>query len=163
MLSCKKLSIVLMSCLFVSQASFAADGFPRGCEVSGYGFSKNYLVLNDTGNQRFYLIQNRSEKSIELEHVETNPNVFMSPKLETKLGVSRWAAFASDVSHLYFQCFIRQGEERVVVNCGDALTVCEYPRVQFALSNKGNYWVSTDKNQQQVVQEATKKGIFLHW
>lgn len=137
--------------------------FPRGCEVMGYGFSQHFLILNQTGNQTLYLIQNHSSRTIELEHYETQPDAFMSPKLESQLSANHWAAFASDVKNLYFQCFVRNQEERVAVDCGEILDVCQYPRVKFALSNKGNYWVSTDKQKQQVLNDASAKGIFLHW
>lgn len=156
-----RLVIAPLLCFFALQSTAAT--FPRGCEVTGYGFSKNYLILNEHGDQSFYLMQNHADKEIELEHYETDPNVFMSPKLETKLGPARWAAFASDVASLYFKCYVKQGNERVLVNCSEALDICQYPRVKFALSNMGNYWVSTDKTQAQVIKDATQKGIFLHW
>ncbi len=160
----KLASILLSGSLLLSSHSVAAASlFPRGCEVTGFGFSKNFLIINEQGDQTFYLFQNHSTKPIELEHFETQPDVFMSPKLESKLGPSHWSAFASDVQNLYFQCFARDKNERVLINCSDVLDVCQYPRVKFALSNMGNYWVSTDKPQNQVIKDATTKGIFLHW
>ncbi len=141
----------------------ATSPFPRGCEVTGYGFNQNYLMLNERGDQTLYLIQNRSDKQIELEHYETRSDVFMSPKLESKLAPSSWAAFASDIGNLYFKCYTQTGQERVSVNCRDALDICQYPRVKFALSNMGNYWVSTDKTQAQVINDAVSKGILLRW
>lgn len=137
--------------------------FPRGCEVVGFGFNKNYLILNEHGEQEFYLLQNRSNQQIEIEHYETHPDVFMSPKLESKIDPMHWSAFASDVANMYFACYVKQGEERVSTNCNEVLDVCQYPRVKFALSNMGNYWVSTDKLLQQVLKDSTAKGIFLHW
>ena len=153
---------LFISSLLITSAALAST-FPRGCEVSGFGFSKNFLIVNEHGEQSFYLIQNRSNQNITLEHYETQANVFMSPTLETKLSPLNWAAFASDVENLYFKCYTQEGDNKVMVNCSDALDVCQYPRVKFALSNMGNYWVSTDKSQDQVIKEATKKGIFLHW
>ena len=155
--------VTLLAISALCSVANAATQFPRGCEVTGYGFSQNYLMLNEHGNQTLYLIQNRSDKQIELEHYETRSDVFMSPKLESKLAPSSWAAFASDVSNLYFKCYTQVDKERVSVNCRDALDICQYPRVKFALSNMGNYWVSTDKSQAQVIQDAVSKGIFLHW
>jgi len=161
----KKLATVVtaLSFGFFLNHAHAVDSFPRGCEVTGFGFSKNYLILNEQGDQMLYLFQNHADQQIELEHYETQADVFMSPKLESKLGTMHWAAFASDVANLYFQCFIKHGDERELVNCSDVLDVCQYPRVKFALSNQGNYWVSTDKPLAQVIKDATAKGIFLHW
>ncbi len=141
-----------------------ATTFPRGCEVGGggYGFDKNNLILNNSGQQTLFLMQNHSEISIQLEHIE-NVEVFMSPKLEAHIGPQQWAAFASDIANTNFRCSQSIEGQSVTVDCKDYLTLCQYPRVKFALSNKGNYWISTNKSMQQVIQEATKKGIFLHW
>ncbi len=158
-----KWAIALPLCLSLANVATGADSFPRGCEVSGYGFSKNYLILNERGEQSFFLIQNRSNKQIELEHYETNPDIFMSPKLESKLSPMRWAAFASDVKGVYFKCSVQEGDQKIMVDCREALDVCQYPRVKFALSNMGTYWVSTDKEQPQVIKDATAKGIYLRW
>lgn len=161
MASCTKLTAAIALSLTCSTL-LAAGLFPRGCEVSGFGFNDPHLLLNDTGNQTLYLIQNRSNIQIELEHIETH-DVFMSPKLETKLGALQWAAFASDVSNMHFKCFTRVEGVETPLNCREVLDVCQYPRVKFALSNMGSYWVSTNKPQSQVIKDATVKGIYLKW
>ena len=147
---------------FVFATLAFSSTFPRGCEVSGFGYSDNFLILNDKGDQSFYLIQNHSSLPIELEVQETK-EVFMSPKLHTKLDASQWSAFASDVENQHFKCFTQEQDKINIVNCKDVLEVCQYPRVKFALSNMGNYWVSTNKNQGQVVRDAAAKGILLRW
>lgn len=161
MLFYKKLIIVLIAQTLGTTAAFSSM-FPRGCEVTGFGYHENYLILNERGAQAFYLVQNRSDKSIELEHYETK-DVFMSPKLHSKVEPSRWSAFASDVEGLHFKCFTQEGDNISIINCSDVLDVCQYPRVKFALSNMGNYWVSTNKEQGQVIKDAVAKGILLRW
>jgi len=160
----QKSILILVSFLFINTAAEADMVFPRGCEVSGFGFMDNYLVLNETGEQAFYLIQNRSDKKIELERQETQ-DAFMNPQLQSKLDPLNWSAFASDIANLHFKCFSYSGldRERQLINCRDALEVCQYPRVKFALSNMGNYWISTNKAQNQVIKDATAKGIYLRW
>ena len=100
MLFYKKLIIIFSLSVLHSTVSFSST-FPRGCEVTGFGYHDNYLILNERGEQTFYLIQNRSDKSIELEHYETK-DVFMSPKLRSKLDPTHWSAFASDIENHYF-------------------------------------------------------------
>lgn len=165
----KKLATIFiasMTSISIAQTK-SVSNFPRGCEASGFVFYRNFLVVNEHGNQSFYLIQNHATQTVELEHFETKADTFMSPKLEAKLAPTHWSAFASDVEQLYFRCFLPakddQKTNRVSVNCADFLSVCQYPRVKFALSNQGSYWVSTDKVQSQVIKDATSKGIFLHW
>lgn len=139
-----------------------AGVFPHGCEVTGFGFSGPHLIVNDRGEQSFYLIQNTSQQTIVLKRVETH-EVFMSPSLSVKLAPSNWAAFASDVENFHFQCFVNENAVLTKINCRNVLEVCQYPRVKFALSNMGNYWVATNKEQQQIIKEATSKGIYLRW
>lgn len=160
MLLYSRFIILALQTLFTTLAF--ASNFPRGCEVTGFGYSNNYLILNERGQQAFYLVQNRSDKTIELEHYETK-DVFMSPKLHSKLEPLHWSAFASDVEGLHFRCYRQEEGSTLTVNCSDALDVCQYPRVKFALSNMGNYWVSTNKDKGQVIKDAVAKGILLRW
>ncbi|MCX7116589.1 MAG: enhanced entry protein EnhB [Legionellales bacterium] len=156
-----KLLLILLIQAIITTTIFAST-FPKGCEVRGFGYSDNYLILNEKGQQSFYLIQNRSNHAIELEHHEPK-DVFMSHKLHSKLDSFQWSAFASDVEGLYFKCFTQEGDLENSLKCSDVLDVCQYPRAKFALSNMGNYWVSSNKNQAQVIKESAAKGIFLHW
>lgn len=154
--------IKLLSLLCFVTTTANAAVFPRGCEVSDFGFQDSHLILNEHGNQALYLIQNHSDKAIDLEHVETK-DLFMSPKLHSKLDPLNWAAFASDTSNFHFKCFIQGEDITTTVNCADVLDVCQYPRVKFALSNMGTYWISTNKEQNQVIKDAAAKGIYLRW
>jgi len=149
--------------LSLSSATFAIT-FPPGCEVSGFAFHDGYLVLNDSRRQTLFMIQNNANTELKLEHVETDPKVFMSPKLESKLNANQWSAFASDIPGFYFKCAIVQPDGHLQpVRCESYLNVCQYPRAKFPLSNNGNYWVSTNKVSTQVIEETTKKGIYLKW
>nr|WP_298622763.1 enhanced entry protein EnhB [uncultured Legionella sp.] len=153
--------ILLVSMILIN-STHAASIFPRGCEVSGFGYDKNFLILNDTGEQSYYLMQNRSDAKIELERHETG-DVFMSPPLQATIEPANWAAFASDVKNLNFKCYKHVEENTTAINCSDVLDVCQYPRVRFALSNMGNYWISANKSQHNVIQDSVAKGIYLKW
>lgn len=151
--------LYLASCICVSAA---AATFPRGCEVTGFGYNGTNLVVNDNGDQAYYLIQNRSDRVIELQRVEMR-DVFMSPPLIARLEPENWAAFASDIQNFPFQCFSIEETNTAKIDCREVLDVCQYPRAKFALSNMGNYWVSTNKEQRLVIKDSTAKGIYLRW
>jgi len=155
-----KFVFALSMALFLPTAALA--DFPRGCESSGFGFDDPYVIFNDTDQQTFFLIKNHSDLPIQIERVETE-DTFMSPKLQSKLNPSRWSAFAADISNVHFQCFIRTSGTPTLINCRETLTICQYPRAKFALSNKGSYWVSTNKQRKTVIHDASKKGILLRW
>lgn len=158
----KKITFIFICFYIISGNVHAESKFPRGCEVTGFAYQDNYLILNETGKQTFYLIQNVSDSTLELERHETR-DVFMSPSLKKKINPSRWAAFASDVQCLHFKCYSHKKNNIAMVNCSDVLEVCQYPRVKFALSNMGNYWVSANKPQSKVIKDAIAKGILLRW
>ncbi len=152
----------LVCSLALANAVHATSVFPRGCEVSGFGYERDHLILNDSGQQSYYLVQNRTGNKIELERHDTS-DAFMSPPLQASLDPMNWAAFASDVQHVNFKCYQHTNEVTSLVNCQDVLEICQYPRVRFALSNMGNYWISINKSQQDVIQESVAKGIYLKW
>ena len=160
-LNTKLTTMLIIGCMLTPSA-IAATSYPRGCEVSGFGFSDPGLILNDTGTQKYFLLQNRFDMPIELERVESD-DVFMSPKLQCKLSTNNWAAFASDVQNVYFNCFSIVNNERMPIKCSEVINICEYPRAKFPLSNMGNYWISTNKSQQQVITDSARKGILLKW
>ncbi len=157
--SFKNLLCALGLALLLPNLSFA---FPQGCENMGFGFDDPYVLFNDSDKQSFFLVQNHSDSTIELQRVETE-DAFMSPKLQSKLNAGRWSAFASDIENIHFQCISNLDNNPTRINCREVLTICQYPRVKFALSNMGSYWVSTNKPQKQVIRESIKKGILLRW
>lgn len=149
--------------LSVCSVVHAVGIFPRGCEPTGFGFQDRFVTLNDTGTQRYFLIHNHSSQAIQLERISTTP-VFMTPKLQAKLDRDTWGAFASDLPSTHFACGIRMEDGHLEpIQCVDVVDICQYPRVRFALSNQGTYWVSTNKTQAQVIRDTTQKGIYLKW
>jgi hypothetical protein len=152
---------IVFSALCVTGVN-AASAFPRGCEVSGFGYEQNFLILNETGAQSYYLIQNRSDSKIQLERHDTE-EAFMSPPLQADLDPLNWAAFASDVQNVNFKCYKQVDEHTSLVHCKDVLDVCQYPRARFALSNRGNYWITVNKTQHVAIQDSVAKGIYLKW
>lgn len=152
---------LFLSIILISSAN-AAESFPRGCEVTGFGYNQNYLILNETGNQSYYLIQNHSDSKIELERLN-NEEAFMNPPLHATLDPMNWGAFASDVKNLSFKCYKHTDENSALVACNEVLEVCQYPRVRFALSNMGNYWIAFNKPQGEIIQDSVAKGIYLKW
>lgn len=146
---------------FISMNLFA-EKLPNGCERVGYEFDGPFLILNQHGDQTFYLIKNMSHEKIELQKHETD-DVFMSPPLIAIIEKGKWAAFASDVRNTHFQCFTHEKFDIIRTDCRDLIQICQYPRVKFALSNMGNYWVSVNKRKNYVIKEAIKKGILLRW
>lgn len=137
--------------------------FPRGCQPIDFKFSAQEVVLNETGEQRIFLLYNHSPVSVELRRYPESSS-FMSPSLSATLAPGMWGAFASDIAGLSFSCHVvQEGKAGEIVSCASALDICEYPRAKFALSNMGNYWVSANKSQHDIITDVANKGIYLRW
>lgn len=162
MFSFNPINTFIVFSLFLMSNVHAGASFPRGCEASGFGYINNRLILNELGNQAYYLIQNRSDTKIALTRLNSE-EAFMTPALHATLEPANWGAFASDIKNLNFKCYKTSGEIKTYVNCQDVLDVCQYPRVRFALSNMGNYWITFNKSQSSVIQDSVAKGIYLKW
>jgi len=158
------LSLVIII-LAVNAAGFgtaAATSFPKGCEASGFQYDGLELVLNEEGKQTLYFIKNNDRQGITLKYREDKA-VFMSAGWQTDVSPRRWAAFAADEKNMHFQCIARGRHQQEQVDCKQVLELCQYPRVKFAGSNMGNYWVSENKSLRQTMRAAIKKGILLRW
>ena len=152
--------LVLSSLFLVTCAS--AGKFPRGCEVTGFAYNQNFLILSGISDQSYYLIQNKSNTKIELER-HGSDEIFMSPPLQASINSMNWSAFATDVKDINFKCYQHVSENTAIVNCQDVLEICQYPRAKFALSNMGTYWITSNKSQNAIIQESIAKGIYLKW
>ncbi|MDP3559166.1 MAG: enhanced entry protein EnhB [Legionellaceae bacterium] len=152
--------------IFLSGISLAW-AFPKGCQPTGFSFTEHYLFLSDVSGQQLFLIQNKSLDLIEIKHHE-RADEFMSPSLTAKIHANNWSAFASNIPNLGFECYrVNQTAEgpdtSTLISCAEALNICQYPRVKFALSNMGNYWVTADKPQADVIKDVADQGIYLRW
>ncbi|OGV27540.1 MAG: hypothetical protein A3F18_08035 [Legionellales bacterium RIFCSPHIGHO2_12_FULL_37_14] len=157
----KQLTLILWS-FFLATFGWAQNIFPHGCEAQDFQFYQGNLVLNKLGEQRLFIIYNHGTEQVEIKRLLTEDE-FMAPNFLVYLAGGNWSAFASDLANLQFECHTKVNDFIQKVDCGQFLDVCVYPRAKFALSNMGNYWVSANKQQQDVVNEAAAKGIYLHW
>ena len=154
-------SLILLGAGLLSMQAWS-EGFPKGCEPRDYQFSHQHLILNETGQQRLFVIYNHTSFPVRIQRYQTQ-SFFMGPSLSVNLGAGEWSAFATDLRQMQLECRMPKGEQTYRVDCGQYLAVCEYPRAKFPVSNMGNYWVAANKPQREVINEAAAKGIYLHW
>lgn len=148
--------------LLLSLDAAASDNMthslPRGCESTGYVFNNNLLVLNQAGKQRLFLIQNSGDRTITIKHKTLKP-VFMGVGYNSSINIKKWSALATDEKDMHFICIDKVSNHNIP--CETILSVCQYPHVKFALSNRGIYWVSKNKTLYQSKRLARTKGIYL--
>lgn len=164
----KKIALLCLIVIGLQCAYAKPIKFPRGCEATGFSFNTEQLVLNASKDpsiphQTLFLIRNKTKARLHLKY-EEQQDVLISPDWETELNRNRWAAFATDKNGLHFSCTtISRKHGNTLANCAEKVDVCQYPRAKFALSNKGDYWVATNKSLHRVVRAAINKGILLRW
>ena len=160
----KTLNAILFTLFLVSLNALAIPlkGFPKVCETIGYEFAGDKLVLNQQGDQTIYFLQNISAAIIEIEHKESTPD-FMAVGWQAKLNYKKWASFAVQEKNMNFRCHIVEKGKRSLTDCQQVLRLCQYPRVKFALSNQGTYWISINKSLRKAMSNAINKGILLRW
>lgn len=155
--------LFFMLTLVVPSFVSAATIFPHGCESTDFQFHQGNLILNPQGEQRLFMIYNHTLSQLEIKRF-LSEDEFMMANFLVYLGAGNWSAFASNITNLQFECSSKTEDGATTkVDCAQFLDVCVYPRAKFAVSNMGNYWVSANKQQQDVVNDAATKGIYLHW
>ena len=145
--------------LFECEAQAAESQFPLGCKISGFGFKDGKLVLKQEtaqATQTVYFIHNMAEHAVHLHYIK-DPHAFMSPSWSTDISGDNWSAFAPDKDGVTFRCKSNDSK----IDCQEKLEVCQFAKAKFALSNKGDYWVASNKTQDAVVHAAVQKGILL--
>jgi hypothetical protein len=141
--------------------------FPTGCRVTGFSF--NHYVLNlhphQAGNQQsLYYIHNESNQLIRLYHVQDTEKPYII-HLNNTIKPGQWSAFATADKDVKFICTVikKNSKKRRIVDCAKKLKVCEYPNVEFAINNYGNYWAVSSNSKKGTTRSIVRQGIFLHW
>ena len=157
-------SFFIASCLLLLSAftlnSHAARLLPPGCHAGNFSFEKGSLLLNTKDNkQRLFFIYNTTKGNVELAHY--GKQTFFNNTWQTYLGKGLVSAFAVDERNYEIACGINKGREIDQVPCENVISVCDFTRARFELSNNGSYWVTENKYSKHLIYELRRKGIRL--
>ncbi|KTD14729.1 hypothetical protein [Legionella israelensis] len=139
------------------------DRFPLGCHDTGYKKQLRILTLlpGAAGERNsMYFIYNKLPESVNLYHMhddEQHFNVYLNHKLSSK----RWAVFSTNEKKVKFICTVadRHLDYGKIIDCNDALAVCEYTKVKFGLNNRGNLWIVNGNTKNGAIREVVRYGI----
>lgn len=147
---------VLLSLVTIS--SYAANQVPQGCYPENFTFEKGSLILNAKDNkQRLFFLYNISGQAIEVVHY--GKQSFFNSNWQTYIGRGLASAFAADEKQYEIACGIRKETKIDQVPCEQVLSICDYARARFELSNQGSYWVAENQSPRRLVYQIRKKGI----
>lgn len=160
----KIIIISILSTLSIIQLSFAdkpKKQFPHGCKSMGYSIKHNILVLEPTKKahpQALYFMKNIGKNTVSLKQVSKASSMYVLTMNNT-IKPGRWAALAMDSSQLNYLCMVKSK----IVDCKKYLKICEYKKFKFALNNRGNYWVTTNRDMKGATRSVIRNGTLLIW
>ncbi len=170
----KHLVLLTMTLALAINISFAAKKekkdvkpYPTGCQVSGFEFKHGALLLKaDTKEtpQAIFFIHNISKYNIKFHQSRTGNEPYVIHSNQ-KLKVNQWAAYATDKKITKFVCtsYDNKKTNGKVLDCEKALKICQYPKVEFAVNNRGNYWATTNRTKNSAVRAVIRQGTLLRW
>ena len=156
-------SIFFMTSQQANAAEEKEDKRPLGCRDVGYRYDLNTLALlaEGTGDrQSLYFIYNSLNKPVNLyqmRHEESTHSTFLNHVIRA----GQWGALATSEKELKYICTVDDPKSSYgkIINCSEAVKVCEYARVKFGLNNKGNYWIVSSNSRNGAVRDVTYYGI----
>jgi len=136
---------------------------PLGCKDVGYRYTLNTLEVlpgAEGDNQSLYFFYNHLTTPLKLYQMlgeKTRHQIFLNHTIPPH----QWAALATGEENLKYICAVSDNQKDLgkVIECKDAVKVCEYARVKFGLNNRGNFWIVKGNSRQGAVAEVVHYGI----
>lgn len=148
--------------------------FPPGCVAVRNVFKYYALSLRQGASgelQSLYFIHNKTLDSVKLYQMRSGEERYIM-YLNNEIKPNQWGVFATDEKLVRFICTVpnnkksksKYGEKYgEIVDCKKLLEVCQYPNVQFATNNGGNYWSVESNSRDGARAEVIQQGILLRW
>lgn len=136
---------------------------PIGCRDVGYEKSLRVLSLfpgKEGALQTMYFFYNQMPQTVNLYHMRDKDSEF-SMRYNHAIRPHSWAVLATGEPLVKFICTVGDGKQSYgsIVDCADAVKVCEYVHVKFGLNNKGNFWIVESNTRGGAVNEVVHYGI----
>lgn len=137
--------------------------FPIGCRPVGFEQSLKVLSLfpgKESALQSMYFFYNQLPETISLYHMRDKDSEF-STRYNHTIRPQSWAVLATGEPLVKFICTLGDGKDSYgkIVDCSDAVKVCEYVHVKFGLNNKGNFWIVESNTRNGAVNDVVHYGI----
>lgn len=137
--------------------------FPIGCKPVGYEENLKVLSLfpgKEGALQSLYFFFNKSSQAVSLYQMRDEDSQYTTRYNHT-IRARQWAALATGEPLVKFTCTLGDGKTSYgkIIDCADAINVCEYVNVKFGLNNKGNYWIVDGTTRNGAVNEVVRYGI----
>lgn len=140
-----------------------AARFPIGCRPVGHDYHLKVLSLHpekEGALQSMYFVYNQQPQSVSLYHMRGEDSEYTT-RFNHVIRPHSWAVFASGEPLVRFICAQGDGKKSYgsILDCAEAVKVCEYVNVKFGLNNKGNFWIVDSNTRNGAVNEVVRYGI----
>lgn len=140
-----------------------SDRFPIGCRPVGYQQNLKVLTLlpgKEGALQSMYFIYNKMPQTVSLYQMHDQESLYSLWLNHSIVGKS-WAVLATGERELKFICTSGDGKKSYgeILDCAQAVKVCEYVNVKFGLNNKGNFWIVNSSTRNGAVNGVVHYGI----
>ncbi|MFA6302069.1 MAG: endopeptidase IV [Legionella sp.] len=137
--------------------------FPIGCRPVGYAQSLRVVSLypgKEGALQAMYFFYNKLPQTLSLYQMRDKDSE-LSTRYNHTIAANSWAVLATGEPLVKFICSLGDGKDGYgkIVDCAEALKVCEYVNVKFGLNNKGNYWIVDGTTRNGAVSQVVHYGI----
>lgn len=157
----------VMVLIFGSSAGFSAmereDKNPLGCRDLGYKFTLKTLDLvppQPEGTPSLYFMFNLTSKPILLSQMRAKDNTD-AMSINHVIPAQRWAVLAMDRQHVKYACSVMDGKSTYgqIVDCAQAIKVCDFARVKYGMNNRGNFWMVSGDSKNGALRNVTYYGV----
>jgi hypothetical protein len=136
---------------------------PIGCKPVGYRHHLKIVSLfpgKEGALQSLFFFYNKLPQTVSLYEMRDIDSEY-STRVNHTIGANQWAALAIGEPLVKFICTLGDGKQSYgkIVDCAEAINVCEYVHVKFGLNNKGNFWVSDGNTRNGAVNDVVHYGI----
>ncbi len=137
--------------------------FPIGCRPVGHLLSLKVLTLypgKESALQSLFFVYNQMHNNVNLYQMREKGSE-LSTRYNHTIHGNSWAAVATGEPLVQFICTTGDAKNGYgkIVDCAQALKVCQYVNVKFGMNNKGNFWIVNSNTRNGAVNEVVHYGV----
>lgn len=139
---------------------------PTGCLNVGHKYDLYNVIFKPTATksrQTIYFIHNIGNKSVYLHEAGESDKPYVM-YINGKISPDNWSVLAVTKKQIKFNCtyFDENKKQHRVINCKDALEICEFPKALFGPNHRGTYWVLYNTSRKSAVNMTRNHGVWLN-
>ncbi|MGD9152794.1 MAG: enhanced entry protein [Gammaproteobacteria bacterium] len=139
--------------------------FPVGCKPTGYKFDFYNVVFKPSAlrySQTVYFIRNVSGRPVYMLQVHDGSEPYII-YMNGLIVPNKWSVLSVSEDQVKYICtnYTKANRNHRVINCQNALNICEFSRSRFGTNHRGTYWLTMNQSREAAVRITRFHGILL--